>query len=86
MNKHKLLAMAWLALLTQNTHANIQQSVLNNKESQTCHLGKQGKYITISGIKQWIVVRGTNCQNPIILIVHGGPGSPLSLYHHIFLI
>lgn len=46
-----------------------------------CDLDRKGKYISIGGIKQWVAIRGKNCQNPIVLILHGGPGSPMSLYH-----
>ncbi|MCG7533375.1 alpha/beta hydrolase [Pseudoalteromonas sp. OOF1S-7] len=37
-------------------------------------------FVTINGIEQWIAIRAKNCKNPILLIVHGGPGSTSSYY------
>ncbi|HEV7778354.1 MAG TPA: alpha/beta hydrolase, partial [Luteibacter sp.] len=34
------------------------------------------KPVTIGGIQQWISVRGRDRRNPILLVLHGGPGSP----------
>ncbi|MDO6422182.1 alpha/beta fold hydrolase [Saccharophagus degradans] len=39
------------------------------------------EYALIGGVKQWVTIKGKNCSNPIVLMVHGGPGNPLSLYH-----
>ena len=33
-------------------------------------------YLTIGGIEQWVRIKGSSCANPIILMVHGGPGNP----------
>ena len=30
--------------------------------------------LTIGGIRQWIMIRGTDRNNPILLYIHGGPG------------
>ena len=34
----------------------------------------------IGGIPQWLTIGGDDCAQPMILIVHGGPGNPLSPY------
>lgn len=38
------------------------------------------KYIPAGGIEQWITIKGESCSNPVILILHGGPGNPESIY------
>jgi len=33
-------------------------------------------FVSIGGIEQWVRIKGSSCANPIVLIVHGGPGNP----------
>lgn len=37
------------------------------------------KFILINGIKQWVTIKGESSK-PVILFLHGGPGSPISPY------
>ena len=34
----------------------------------------QAKYLNIGGIQQWVTVRGEDLDNPVVLLLHGGPG------------
>jgi len=42
-------------------------------------------YVDINGTKQWINIYGQNINNPVILYLHGGPGSPTSNIDYVFL-
>ena len=38
-------------------------------------------YISVGGIDQWITINGNNRNNPVVLLLHGGPGSVMSAYN-----
>jgi pimeloyl-ACP methyl ester carboxylesterase len=41
---------------------------------------EEASFITVGGIEQWVTIRGRDRRNPILLLLHGGPGdvqSPL---------
>ena len=35
---------------------------------------KEEAFVRIGGIEQWVSIRGQNLDNPVILVLHGGPG------------
>ena len=37
----------------------------------------EGRFVKIGGIDQWVQIRGQDTANPIVLVLHGGPGSSL---------
>jgi pimeloyl-ACP methyl ester carboxylesterase len=41
---------------------------------------REDRFMRIGGIEQWISIRGEDRRNPVILLVHGGPGDATSLY------
>lgn len=44
-------------------------------------IDEQG-FVPINGIEQWVTIKGERCGNPVLLMVHGGPGNPLTPYAH----
>ena len=40
---------------------------------------QEERFVRLGGIEQWITVRGTDRANPVLLLVHGGPGDAQSL-------
>jgi len=41
------------------------------------HAIQEGRYVRIGGVDQWVSIRGQDKANPVILIVHGGPGGSM---------
>jgi len=39
---------------------------------------QEAKYVTLGGIEQWITIRGADRANPVLLLIHGGPGDAQS--------
>ncbi|MFZ6875594.1 alpha/beta fold hydrolase [Undibacterium sp. Di27W] len=37
-------------------------------------------FVEVGGIPQWLTIKGKHCSNPVVLIVHGGPGNTMSPY------
>lgn len=42
---------------------------------------REEQFVTIGGIKQWVTIRGQDKSNPVLLILHGGPGSPYTPFN-----
>ena len=40
----------------------------------------EGKFVSIGGIEQWVTIKADDSTRPIVLFLHGGPGSTMSPY------
>jgi pimeloyl-ACP methyl ester carboxylesterase len=52
---------------------------LTHNDSVPKNQVSEDKFVSINGIEQWITIHGESSK-PIILFIHGGPGSPISPY------
>lgn len=44
----------------------------------------ESMYVEINGTKQWINIYGEDVHNPVLLYLHGGPGSSTSAFDYVF--
>ena len=58
------------------------QTTFTKNEIPSMNKGRiiEERFIKINGIDQWVSIKG-NRSKPVILFLHGGPGSPLSPYN-----
>src|SRR5438309_518759 len=41
------------------------------------------RYLPLGGLDQWVMIRGQSLANPVLILVHGGPGFPeMRLFRH----
>jgi pimeloyl-ACP methyl ester carboxylesterase len=71
-----------LLLLTIAGPATAQASAREPQGPTGClpngQVAEQDLFVVVGGIEQWVTIRGTDCANPLVLFIHGGPGNPMS--------
>jgi len=63
---------------TISTFCHAQAGTVQNNRAPKHQISEEN-YIPINGIDQWVTIKG-NSSKPIILFLHGGPGSPITHY------
>ncbi len=59
----------------------LRQAKIAAKLKITSVLGiVEERFVPIGGIDQWISIRGEDRSNPVLLLLHGGPGSCYSMF------
>ena len=59
-------------------HAWFQHQTAQAVAIHSLHGIDEERFVQINGIEQWITIRGQDRRNPVLLILHGGPGTPFS--------
>lgn len=78
-----LLVLAIAALLSFRAYS--QHSHAKEYAIRTSNGINESRYVSIGGIDQWIQIRGQDRSNPVLLILHGGPGATLSQLTRFFM-
>ena len=73
-----LIVLAPLPAFSQSAAQAITEAPLVCKAG-TRQVNEEG-FIKIGGIEQWVAIKGNDCRNPVILMVHGGPGNPNTIF------
>ena len=57
-----------------------QRRVARALEITTPNRIVEQRFVKVSGIDQWIQLRGEDRDNPVLLVLHGGPGWPNAVF------
>ena len=69
----------FLLFLSLTISSQISAQVNTRKAPPIKNMIHEDRFIPINGIEQWVTIHGTSTK-PVILFIHGGPGSPMSPY------
>jgi pimeloyl-ACP methyl ester carboxylesterase len=67
-----------LLIITSTGLSNSADPLNSRVRNTTATPIQETRFVTLGGIAQWITICGANRANPVLLIVHGGPGDAQS--------
>lgn len=67
------------SFLTLPLHAHNNKKIDQANDTISKNRISEENFVSINGIQQWITIKGDSSK-PVILFLHGGPGSPISPY------
>ncbi|QBD76170.1 alpha/beta hydrolase [Ktedonosporobacter rubrisoli] len=67
-------------LSTFLTRKSQQKKLARRLQITTPHGIVEERFIKIGGIEQWVTIRGEDRANPVLLFIHGGPGSTYTIF------
>jgi len=70
MMRHNLANWSWITTVLLAAAA---VAVTAKAQTPTARID-QTSFVLLGGLEQWISIRGDDRSNPVLLVVHGGPG------------
>ena len=71
----RIILMIFIPLITAG--AIIAQQEVKSLDNFSKNKIDEEKFVSINGIEQWVTIKG-EASKPVVLFLHGGPGSPIS--------
>ena len=71
-------ALVWALLFTYQKY--LQSQIRGQTDIFSLNGINSLQKITLGGVEQWLLIRGWDRSNPVLLFLHGGPGAPLFSY------
>ena len=65
------------------TRKNNQRQIAKKLVITSANAIVEERFVNVGGIEQWVSIRGEDHNNPVILIVHGGPASTYGIMSHL---
>jgi len=75
---NRFISRALAALTLVSLVSGVSIAAPNPMEESDARSIDEGSFIDVNGTQQWITIRGEDLNNPVLLILHGGPGIALS--------